>query len=245
MKNPIRSLAGMALLVLTAACVAAPEGQDVFDPYEDFNRDVHAFNTALDQAVLRDAGQVAEALPEELTRPVMNFSNNVSLPGMVVNGLLQGDVPGAATNIMRFLINSTVGVLGLADPAGVIGLEEQDTDFGETLAVWGVPEGAYLELPLFGPSTQRDAVGRIVDIALDPLDRLGVPAFDDYGTATRIAEQVIERGQLGSTLDDILYGSADGYAQARLIFLQNRRFELGQTGAETADTDFVDPFEDF
>jgi phospholipid-binding lipoprotein MlaA len=125
----------------------------------------------------------------------------------VVNNLLQGDLAGAATNTLRFALNSTVGFLGLADPADAIGLREVETDFGATLARWGVPEGAYLELPGFGPSTERDALGRVVDFVIDPLDRIGeLPdPIQDLSFPAEVAEQVIERGELGDTLDEILY----------------------------------------
>ena len=143
---------------------------------------------------------------------------------------------------MRFVVNTTVGVLGLADPAGAIGLREVEADFGQTLAVWGVPEGAYLELPGFGPSTTRDALGRLVDMVIDPLDGLDLPdAIPAYATGATVAEQVIERGSLGETLDEILYDSADSYAQARLIHLENRRFELGDASGNPETVD-VDPY---
>lgn len=238
---PALALAGLAVL---AACSVAPPGVEIHDPFEAQNRAVHAFNKDIDRALVRPVSQVAAAAPVELTVPVVNFSDNVALPGMVLNGLLQGDIGGAATNAFRFALNTTVGVLGLADPASVIGLEEVETDFGETLAVWGVPEGAYLELPLIGPSTERDAVGRLVDAVIDPLERFGTPAQVDYGRGAWVAEQVIERGQFGDTVDSVLYESADSYVQSRLLYLQNRRFELGEgTEAGTSGT-FVDPFAD-
>lgn len=224
-----------------AACSPAPPGVDIHDPYEDRNRAVHAFNLTLDSAIVRDAGSASDDLPDEYTQPVINFADNVGLPGAVLNGLMQGNIETAATNTMRFMINTTIGVVGLFDPAGVIGLNEVETDFGETLYVWGLPEGAYVELPLYGPSTERDAAGRIVDAIIDPLGRVGTPAQIRLGTYARIAGQVVERGDIGDTINSILYDSADGYAQARLIYLQNRRFELGDTESAAGDT-FIDPF---
>lgn len=232
-------------VALLAACSVAPSDVDVHDPYEARNRSIHAFNVGLDQALLRPAGQMTQSLPPAITQPVVNFSNNVGLPAAVANGVLQGDIEGVATNTLRFLINSTVGVLGLADPAGAIGLAEHETDFGETLHVWGVAEGAYVELPLFGPSTERDAFGRLVDAVIDPLDSIGTSEMLDYSFVSRVGEQIIDRGALGDTIDSVLYESADSYAQARLIYLQNRRFELGGDDPAAADETFVDPFEDF
>lgn len=231
--------AGLLLVLLSVTgCAAPPPGAALNDPFESTNRRIHDFNVGLDRAVLRPAGQLANKAPEFVTGPVVNFSNNVSLPGMVVNNVLQGDIGGTVTNTMRFLLNSTVGVLGLFDPAGAIGITEEKTDFGETLAVWGVSEGPYVELPLLGPSTARDAVGEIVDFAMNPLDRVGLQPQIDYGTYARVGEVIIDRGAFGDTLDSVLYDSADGYAQARLIYLQNRRFDLGETAADG----YIDPY---
>jgi phospholipid-binding lipoprotein MlaA len=231
--------AGLLLVLLSVTGCAAPQpGAEVNDPFESTNRRIHDFNVGVDRAVLRPAGQLANKAPEFVTGPVVNFSNNVSLPGMVVNNVLQGDIGGTVTNTMRFLLNSTVGVLGLFDPAGAIGITEEKTDFGETLAVWGVGEGPYVELPLLGPSTARDAVGEIVDFALNPLDQVGLQQQIDYGTYARVGEVIIDRGAFGDTLDSVLYDSADGYAQARLIYLQNRRFDLGEAAADG----YIDPY---
>jgi phospholipid-binding lipoprotein MlaA len=239
-----RSALHFVLLLCVGACTVAQPAAEINDPYEPFNRQVHAINKTLDRAVLRPLSRSTSGAPEGLGQPVVNFAGNVGLPGTVVNNLLQGDIDGAATNTLRFIVNTTVGIAGLADPAGAIGLREVETDFGATLAVWGVPEGAYLELPGFGPSTERDAAGRVVDFVLDPLGRLDwVPReMQDLSFPAQVAEEVVQRNQLGATFDDILYGSADSYAQARLIYLQNRRFELGQTQAD--EDYYFDPYED-
>ena len=227
--------------VACSACAPAPDGVTVHDPYEGLNRQVHSFNKSVDEQVF---GQLSNGdgpgVNPEYTQPVVNFADNVGLPGMVLNGVLQGDVGGAGTNMMRFVINSTVGVLGLFDPAGAIGLAEEETDFGETLAVWGAPEGAYLELPILGPSTERAFAGRIVDIFIDPLKSVGTPIQNDYATIGKIAGRVVKRDQYGDTIDSVLRDSADSYAQQRLIYLQNRRFELGTT----PESDSVDPYAD-
>jgi phospholipid-binding lipoprotein MlaA len=230
-------LAGLAAL---SACTPAPPGGGLNDPYEATNRQIHDFNKDLDRAIVRPLGLALAELPEGFREPVINFSDNVGLPGKALNGLLQGDIPNVVTNTLRFVLNSTVGLGGLLDPASFLGIEEIDTDFGETLAVWGVPEGAYREVPFFGPSTERDSAGRIVDILIDPLGQVGTDAMARYGTVATLGERVIDRGVFGGTVDSILYDSADSYAQARLIYLQNRRFELG----EAAGDDYVDPYGD-
>lgn len=145
-------------------------------------------------------------------------------------------------NIGRFAVNSTLGLGGVHDPAGQeFGLGEVDTDFGETLYVWGVPEGAYVELPLIGPSTQRDAFGKVVDLFIDPLNSV----IDDHPALTiagiKLASKVSDRARFGDTVDSILYDSADSYVQTRLLYLNHRWYELGMEGGEI---DPYDPYEE-
>lgn len=239
--NNFRGLCALTAIITLTACTAPQPGAEFNDPFERRNRAVHGFNKSVDKAVLRPLGQVAAAIPVAITEPISNFADNTQLPGMVANGILQGDIGGFVTNTMRFVINTTVGLGGLLDPAGAIGLTEQSTDFGETLAVWGVREGAYLERPFFGPGTERDAFGNFVDIFLDPLQwRLTRPQID-AGTASRVADVVITRGTFMDTIDSVLYDSADSYAQARLAYLQNRRFQLGEAPPTASE---IDPFAD-
>lgn len=237
----------LPVVLVVAACSAPVPGSDFNDPYEARNRRVHEFNKQVDTALLGPAGRLTTGLPDEVSRPLANAASNTSLPGMVINGMLQGDIGGAVTNTVRFLLNSTLGVGGLFDPAGAIGLHEESTDFGETLAVWGVPEGAYLELPFKGPSTERDAIGEIVDLVMDPLGFYASDAEMRIVAGVRVAGIVIDRGRFGGTFDSVLYGSADSYAQARLIYLQNRRFALGQSwgwagDVSAGDGTYIDPY---
>lgn len=231
----------LAFLLALGAC-ASPGPDGIADPYEPLNRQVHAFNRGLDAAVLRplarpaaDPGGGPDA--ESPLTVIGRVGDNLSLPGKVINHLLQGRPDRAAQNAGRFVVNTTLGLGGLLDPAGQeFALTEVDTDFGETLYVWGVPEGAYLELPVLGPSTERDFAGRIVDWAIDPVgnwlnedQRLGVRVL-------KLASKAGERGAMGDTVDSVLHESVDSYAQLRLIWLQNRRYELGQ------EADVIDPY---
>lgn len=241
---PTIRLSGLFLVAGLAGCSVAPEGVGIHDPYESFNREIHAFNKGLDSAFFGEDLDEDFSIPPEIAIPVSNFADNVALPGKVLNSLLQGDIEAAASNTFRFILNTVVGLGGLADPARIIGLPEYDTDFGQTLAIWGVPEGAYLELPLLGPSTERDAFGMVVDSILDPLDRVGTGAQRDFGPYARLAEQVIDRSDYAATVSSVLYESADSYAQTRLIYLQNRQFELARTTGDDNIGSFVDPFED-
>jgi len=238
----LAALAGaLAALVALQACNTPPAPTDVWDPYEAQNRDTHAGNVAVDRALLRPAARAwGEGVPEPVRQGAVNFATNLQAPGDVVNDVLQGAGEDAVHNLFRFVINSTLGIGGLFDPASSFGLEHRDTDFGETLFVWGAPEGAYLELPLLGPSTERDAIGRVVDIVINPLSSIApdVPVW--VSPTGRVVQIVDTRDRLAVSIDGILYESADSYAQSRTIYLQNRRFELGDEAEDT----YFDPYED-
>lgn len=227
--------------MLLAACSAPNEPGEINDPYESLNRVVHASNKATDRVFFRPVSQVyGNAVPKPVRQSLSNASANLSGPRNVANDFLQGNVEDAGHNLVRFLLNTTLGVFGLFDPAsGSFGIEERDTGFADTLAVWGTREGAYLELPLFGPSTERDAVGLVVDLIANPLGTV----FDegpDIAAATSFPSVLNSRFELADTVDGILYDSADSYAQLRLFYLESRRFALsGQTSAENA----FDPYE--
>lgn len=232
---------GLSVAGCGAQQAAQPSG--IHDPYEGTNRQVHAFNKGFDAALFKAGEGKPRSIDNGFTRSVANVGSNLGLPGKVVNSLLQGRPEPAIKNTFRFFINSTVGLAGLFDPAGSsFSLPESDTDFGETLAVWGAGEGAYVELPFFGPSTERDALGRVVDIAMNPLG--GVLKGQDATAATvaRFAGKAAERKRFGETVESILYDSADSYAQSRLLYLQSRRFQLA--GKESDDALAWDPYED-
>ena len=247
MKLPLRRIifAAMVPLILSACSVSEnPEG--VNDPLEPMNRASHAVNKGADTLVFRPASQVyGTIVPQPARRSLSNAASNLGGPLNVVNNLLQGNVEDAGHNTARFLVNTTIGVFGLFDPAASdFGLDERDTGFGETLAVWGVGEGVYLELPLFGPSTARDAVGIAVDIATNPVGVV-LEEGSEIAAATSIPSVLNSRYELTDTVDGILYDSADSYAQLRLFYLESRRFQLGgQTSAENAFDPYANLYEE-
>ena len=168
-----------------------------------------------------------------------NFAGNLGLPGKILNSVLQGRAEPAVQNTLRLLVNTTLGVGGLFDPAGAsFALPEHTTDFGETLYVWGFGEGAYLELPIIGPTTERDALGKLVDFFIDPLGTVLTVREHNTVRLVRVAGNTAGRLRYAGTLNAILLGSADSYAQARLLYLQNRRHTLGAT----SDEDVFDPY---
>ena len=235
------TIVGLVGLWLVSACAPAPVATGVNDPWEAANRRTHALNKTLDSTVLRPMGQgYVSALPEPVVTGVGNFAGNIATPGLVVNNLLQADVKGAFTNTVRLVVNSTLGMGGVFDVATMAGIYEVDTDFGETLYVWGVPEGAYLELPVLGPSTERDTVGRVVDLFTNPLGYV-LDAPEKYaGPASNVLKRLGDRGRYAQTVDSVLYDSTDSYAQGRSTYLQNRRYKLG--GAAAAEDPYADPY---
>lgn len=228
--------------LLLSACVS-PEGlEDIYDPYEARNRKVHEINKALDEALLRPvAGVYTGVVPNFALIGVSNLSNFLELPASVVNNLLQLNLGDAGKNSARFVINGTVGVLGLYDAASEIGLYQENADFGQTLHTWGVSEGAYVELPVIGGSTERDTVGLVVDAMFNPTTMFLPEYWKLTGTGVKSLAMLGDRGRFGTTVDSVLYDSADSYSQSRLFYLQSRRHELGQ---ELADEDYFDPYED-
>ena len=222
-----------------SACGAAPANIGISDPYEAQNRATHQFNLAIDKNVLRPIATKADnVVPDKIEEGIGNFADNLELPRAVVNNILQLRFDSAVENTLRFAINSTIGIGGVFDPATAAGVIGKPSDFGETLHVWGVREGNYFELPFFGPSTDRDALGKVVDYALDPLELI-FPNKDNTPLIAQIASRISDRGRYSETVDSVLYDSADSYAQARLLYLQNRRFELGEVAGEE---NFEDPY---
>ncbi len=142
------------------ATVPADSGNDPRDPIESFNRQVFEFNEVVDRAVLKPVAQAYEfVLPEPVRDCIGNIFSNFREPSNAVNNLLQGKPIDAVSDTCRFVVNSTVGLLGCFDPARQMGLEKHNEDFGQTLGRWGIGSGPYLVVPILGPSTVRDAIG--------------------------------------------------------------------------------------
>lgn len=240
-----RSCIALVAVLGVVACAKAPAGHsrdEAYDPYEESNRRVHEFNLAVDRNLYRPAGKgYSDFLADDVEDMIGRFAFNLSIPGAVVNNVLQGNMKGATEDTYRFFVNSTIGFFGLFDTASELNMPAPtDADFGQTLHVWGVREGAYVELPFIGPSTERDTAGLIVDLFTNPLTYILDEPENYYGTIASASSGLSNRGRFSDTIDSILYESADSYAQARSLYIQNRRFELdgGSAGG------FADPYDD-
>lgn len=227
-------------LVALGACAAPPVSDT--DPYEAANRRVHAFNQALDRSLIRPASRAVDPVAKSpVGTAIDNVAGNLSMPSVILNKVLQGKAEDAVHNTWRFALNTTLGIGGLFDPAGAMGLTERDADFGGTLHTWGAGEGGFVMLPVLGPSTERDALGMVVDAVTDPVGHMLPKREARWATGIKATSKLVDRSRFGDTVDSILHESADSYAQMRLLYLQNRRFELGQ---EVADDAFIDPYAD-
>lgn len=243
--SKLTAMTGLVVALALSACSVPDTPTDIHDPYEQVNRKTHAFNKAADRVFFRPASQAyGGGLPAPVRKSLSNAASNLDIPRSTVNHVLQGEMEDAIHTTFRFLVNSTLGVFGLFDPAASFGLEPRKTGFGDTLAVWGTEEGAYLELPLFGPSTERDAVGKVVDILANPITVFGKDA-DEIAAATSLPSVLDSRFAYAATLDSMLYDSADSYAQLRLSYLESRRFQLsGQGSAGNAFAPYEDLYDE-
>ena len=231
------SILGVILVVLASGKAL---GSSDNDPLERINRKTHVLNKAIDKNFISPTSMVySKILPDSLENSVSNFSGNLGLPGKIVNNVLQLDFSAAGKNTARFLINSTVGFLGIFDPASSMGIYNSNTDFGQTLYVWGFSEGFYIELPLFGASNARDGVGRFVDLLLlDPPGYVLKEPEITYRSIAGVGALLQTRQIYGDQIDAVLYESADSYAQNKLIYLQSRRFQL----KDDTNDEYFDPY---
>lgn len=192
----------------------------VYDPYEDVNRAIYGFNKALDEYVLIPVVKGYRfVVPEKGREGIGNVLDNIQSPVTFLNALLQGDFEHAASTFWRFTVNSTLGGAGIMDVASAAGMKEREEDFGQTLGVYGVEPGAYIMLPFLGPSSVRDAGGRVVDAFSNPF----IYAVDEDAIIGYNVVNVIDGRD--ATLDltmEIERTSLDPYAALRSLYLQNR-----------------------
>lgn len=238
---------GCIALLMLAGCATAPGEERLAerDPLEGFNRGVWGFNRALDTVAIKPVTTVYRTVtPRPARRGLSRILSNLSEPFSMVNNILQGKPDRAFRNLERFVINSTIGVGGLADHATGFGVSPANEDFGQTLGRWGVNGGPYLVLPLLGPSTLRDGVGSGVSQFADPY-RVGLR---EVGLSDR-AQLGISAGEVISIRSDLIESGADAfldtsldpYAAARSAYLQRRHAEIRDqedgTGTEADETD--------
>jgi phospholipid-binding lipoprotein MlaA len=223
------------LFVCNVAAAAEPPNPD---PWEAFNRKIYAFNDFADRYFMKPVAKgYQKVTPNPLKRGISNFFSNLSYPLVAVNQLLQGKFRQSASDAGRFIVNTTLGVGGLFDPATPAGLPSHDEDFGQTFAKWGVHAGPYLVLPFLGPSTVRDGVGSALNFYAQPVRYL----VDDE--ETRYSLTALNFIQIrASLLDTEQFLGGDRYVFMRDAYLQRRDYLIhdGQVKDDFLDDDTGD-----
>ena len=223
----------VAVLLLSLA-LSVPSFANTADPYEKFNRKVFVFNEVLDKWLVKPSAKVYQwVTPSIVDRGVTNFFDNIGEVANAVNGGLQGDLHQSGNSLGRLMINSTIGIGGLFDVASDWGIESRNEDFGQTLAVWGVGDGPYLVMPLFGGRYLRDAIAIVPDAYISPLDHI-----DDTRTTNSLwALKLLDKR--ADLLDAERLVSGDRYTFIREIYLQQRQSSIANGQLED---DFDDDF---
>jgi len=217
----------LSVLMMTAcASIQQTERVEKIDPFERVNRVVFSFNETADQYVIKPIAEGYKfVLPELVRTGVTNFFSNINDVLIGANNLLQGKPANAASDIGRFFINSTVGILGLFDVATDMGLDKNREDFGQTLGVWGFSDGPYIVLPFFGASNVRDTVGFVVDVETDFMINTNKLNSDEKIAinSLRIINRRADLLDAGQLLEDAAF---DKYSFLRDGYLQRRRNQI-------------------
>ena len=210
--------------------ISKKQPKPVKDCFETVNRGMFAFNQALDNVIFEPVAKGYRYIPSPIRTGTSNTLSNLSNLITIPNNLLQGDVKMAGVNTIRFVLNTTLGILGIWDPAQVLGFEKKEKeDYGQTLGSWGIGPGCYLILPVLGPSTVRDAVGTFANfVGGDPWYNVTVTNDTNYFKesdyySTRITSGVDYRAKNIESFDNLEKNSIDFYASIRSLYLQDRQ----------------------
>ena len=232
MPSTIRlSLLSLGLLLLLGCAALPPGKRNPRDPWERMNRATYRFNDKFDRAIAQPVARgYRKATPHFVQTGVTHFFDNLEYPIVMVNDLLQGQFKPFLSDTGRLLLNTTVGIGGLMDPATAMGLDKNDRDFGQTLGKWGAGTGPYLVIPFLGPSDLRDAVGRVGDDYSNPRHYIR-NAYVDYGLW--LLRAIDTRARLLDA-QSALDSAYDPYAFLRNVYLQHRDFKVngGQSANE-------------
>lgn len=229
----LRAPALVVMVLMTTACANRPinpeaatsavAAQSIADPWERYNRRMYGVNRAIDKVVIRPVAVAYDWItPNPVQTGVSQFFGNLREPVTAVNQALQWRPAPAARSLGRFVVNSTVGIGGLFDPATRLGMAREQEDFGQTLAVWGWRDSRYLVMPLLGPRTVRDAVGMFGDQPLSPLGRI-----DNAGVADKLTLLQMADGRARTLpVDGMLDVALDEYAVVRAAWMSKRNRQV-------------------
>ncbi len=233
----IAALAFLAAAPMLSGCATAPdpknadalaEFRQINDPLEPANRAIFAFNRAIDAVILKPLATLyRDFTPKVFQDAVSNILANLRTPVVLANDVLQGEGKRAGNTLARFVVNSTAGLGGMIDVANEMGIPGHAEDFGQTLAVWGVEEGPYLMLPVFGPSNPRDLIGLVADFFSDPINWYAANTHREFVTYSRTGTTGVDaRAKHMKELDDLERTSLDYYAAIRSLYRQRRADEI-------------------
>ena len=212
-------------------------GEEIDDPFEDLNRDIFIFNEKLDEKLLKPAALTYRKVTPQFARTgVTNFFNNLEEIDTTINQVLQGEIKYAFNDASRFVINSTIGLLGLIDVASKMGLQRHEEDFGQTLGVWGFNSGPYIMIPFLGPSNPRDLLSRPISSFLS-----GTFAMEDNDVKlTLIGIDALETRERLLDAETLIIG--DKYIFVKDAYVQSREYEINN--GSTVNDEFLDDMDD-
>ncbi len=238
MKSRPASLTGAASILAAlslSGCITA--GANPEDPYEDFNRSMFAFNDGLDRAVIEPVAHGYRAITNEPVREgVGNFTLNLNEPLTFVNHVLQGQIPDAGATFGRFVVNTTVGIAGIFDPASAMGMQRTKEDFGQTLGKWGVGSGPYLVLPFLGSTSARDAFGLGADLALNPLNYPEFESDDEIRLGIAVLGGINAREGAIEAIDQVR-NQIDPYTTVRRLYDRTRAQDIANSPVQPNETE--------
>lgn len=222
---------GLTFSATSSAAVEMDNDEEINpDPYESVNRSIFKFNDTVDRAVFKPVAEAYRTVvPEPIRFVTGNFFSNLGEIPTIFNDVLQLNGKRFLLDTTRFLVNSTVGIFGIADVAGMIGIEKNNADFGQTLGKWGFSSGPYIVLPFFGPSSGRDTIGFIVDRQVEPISTIDHIPTRNSTTLYRIVDKRSNLLDATKLLDDI---ALDPYLQMREAYFQNRQNSINKAKAQ-------------
>ena len=242
-----KTILSILVIQFLVASYSYGEEREVKDCFEKINRATFAFNMALDKVLFRPVAAGYRKLPSPVRTGTSNVLNNLSNLVTIPNNILQGDFKAAGNNSIRFIVNTTIGLVGIFDPANVLGFEKlEKEDFGQTFGAMGIGEGCYLVLPVIGPSTVRDAVGSLVSMSGgDAWYNITVKNDTQYLKEsdyyfTKLSEGVDFRAKNFESYDSLKKTSVDFYATVRSLYLQDRERKIKNLKVKTDTMDDSD-----
>ena len=233
----------LKILILSVMLLYSSSSWATEECFEKVSRSIFKFNMALDNVIVGPLAKGYNKLPEPIKNGTSNFTSNIATLLSIPNHILQGNLRDAGDATASFLINTTVGVVGLGNPAGKLGLKAQKEDVGQTLGSYGIGPGCYLVLPILGPSTARDAVGMIADTFVDPFAHITWRENELFGVSGNQIDYVAVRGTTAvdfradndTNFENLEKNSIDLYASFKSLYLQNRKNKVNNSSEAEDD----------